>query len=72
MFTIVSGGALGVDLEAEKLAQDHGLQVDVHIPTRHPRSKSLVPLSRATLVEAIPMTQQVASRLNQSLSSPIS
>ena len=31
-FTIVTGGALGVDLEAEKLARDHGLAVQVIIP----------------------------------------
>ena len=32
-FTIVTGGALGVDLEAEKLARDHGLAVQVIIST---------------------------------------
>ena len=28
-FTVISGGANGVDLEAEKLARDYGLKVEV-------------------------------------------
>lgn len=71
-FTIVTGGALGLDLEAEKLARDHGLAVDVLIPPCHPRSKSLGPLSRAELAEAILTTQQAAFCLNKQLESPIS
>ena len=30
--TVISGGALGVDLEAEKLARHYGLNVEVLIP----------------------------------------
>lgn len=31
-YTIVTGGALGVDLEAEKLARNHGMAVEVYVP----------------------------------------
>ena len=42
---IITGGALNVELEAEKLARDHGLAVKVLIPPCHPRSKILPPLT---------------------------
>ena len=35
-YTIVTGGALGVDLEAEKLARNHGMTVEVYVPPCHP------------------------------------
>ena len=71
-FTIVTGGALGVDLEAEKLARDHGLAVQVIIPPCHPRSKTVPPLTVTQLAEAIPIQKQVAARLNKQLENPIS
>ena len=71
-FTIVTGGALGVDLEAEKLARDHGLAVQVIIPPCHPRSKTVPPLTVTQLAEAIPIQKQVAARLNKRLENPIS
>lgn len=71
-FTIVTGGALGVDLEAEKIARYHGLQVNVLIPPSHPRSKSLPPLSHTTLAEVIPATRQSAFRLYKQLENSIS
>ena len=76
--TIVTGGALGVELEAEKLARDHGLAVQVLIPPCHPRSKILAPLTTVQLAKAIPIRLQVAARLNKvnklnkQLQSPIS
>lgn len=71
-FTTVTGGALGVDLEAEKLARDHGLAVYILIPPCHPISKSLRPLSRAELAEAIRATLKAAFCLNKELESLIS
>ena len=71
-FTIISGGALGVDLEEEKLAREYGLHVDVVIPSCHPQSKTVPPLTHQQLGEAIPTTKQVAARLNKQLDNPIS
>ena len=71
-FTIISGGANGVDLEAEKLARHYGLPVQVLIPPCHPRRASIQPLTRQQLAEAIPVTTQVAFRLGKQLTSPIS
>ena len=53
--TILAGGALGVELEAEKLARDHGLTVQVIIPPCHPQSKTVPPLTITQLAEAIPI-----------------
>ena len=44
-FTVISGGANGVDLEAEKLARHYGLKVKVLIPPCHPRKTSVQPLT---------------------------
>ena len=71
-FTIFSGGANGVDLEAERFARDFGLPVKILIPPCHPRSKYLHPLTHQQLGEAIPITNQVSNRLNKPLSNPIS
>ena len=71
-FTVISCGALGVDLEAEKLARQYGLLVDVIIPPFHRRSNTVQPLMHQQLGEAIPTTKQVATRLNKELTNPIS
>ena len=71
-FTVIPGGANGVDLEAEKLARHHGLKVEVLIPPCHPRRASVQPLTYQQLGEAIPTTRQVAARLNKQLENPIS
>ena len=71
-FTVISGGANGVDLEAEKLARHYGLKVKVLIPPCHPRRASVQPLTHQQLAEAIPLTTQVANRLNKQLTNPIS
>ena len=71
-FTVISGGANGVDLEAEKLARHYGLPVHVLIPPCHPRKASIQPLTHQQLAEAIPLTTQVAHRLKKQLTSPIS
>ena len=71
-FTVISDGALGADLEAEKLARHYGLPVHVLIPPCHPRKASVLPLTRQQLAEAIPITTQVAHRLNKRLTDPIS
>ena len=71
-FTVISGGALGADLEAEKLARHYGLPVHVLIPPCHPRKASVLSLTRQQLAEAIPITTQVAHRLNKRLTDPIS
>ena len=71
-FTVISGGANGVDLEAEKLARHYGLKVNVLIPPCHPRKASVQPLTHQQLAEAIPLTTQVANRLNKQLTNPIS
>ena len=71
-FTAISGGASGVDLEAEKLARYYGLPVHVLIPPCHPRKASILPLTHQQLAEAIPLTTQVANRLNKQLTNPIS
>ena len=70
--TVISGGALGVDLEAEKLAKHYGLNVEVLIPPCHPRSTTVKPLTHQQLGEAIPITKQAAARLNKQLENPIS
>ena len=71
-FTVISGGANGVDLEAEKLARHYGLKVEVLIPPCHPRRASVQPLTHQQLAEAIPTTRQVAARLKKHLENPIS
>ena len=71
-FTVISGGANGVDLEAEKLARHYGLKAKVLIPPCHPRRASVHPLTHQQLAEAIPLTTQVANRLNKQLTNPIS
>ena len=71
-FTIISGGAKGVDVEAEKLARHFGLPIQVLIPPCHPRKASIRPLTHPQLDEAIPTTTLVASRLNKQLTNPIS
>ena len=71
-FTVISGGANGVDLEAEKLARHYGLPVQVLIPPCHPRKSSILPLTPQQLAEAIPITTKVAFRLNKQLTNPIS
>ena len=69
---MISGGANGVHLEAEKLATHYGLKVKVLIPPCHPRKASIQPLTHQQLAEAIPTTRQVAARLNKNLENPIS
>ena len=69
---IISGGANGVDLEAERFARDFGLPVRILIPPCDPRSKYLSPLTYSQLGEAIPITNQVSNRLNNPLSNPVS
>ena len=64
-FTVISGGANDVDLEAEKLPRHYGLKVKVLIPPCHPRRASVHPLTHQQLAEAIPLTTQVANRLNK-------
>ena len=71
-FTVISGGALGADLEAEKLARHYGFPLHVLMPPCHPRKASVLPLTRQKLAEAIPITTQVAYRLNKRLTDPIS
>ena len=64
--------ACGVDLEADQLARNLGLPVDILIPPCHPRIKTLTPLTHQQLGEAIPITKQVAAHLNKPLTNPIS
>ena len=71
-FTIISGGANGIDLEAEGFTRDFGLPVQIFIPPCHLRSKYLSPLTHSQLGEAIPITNQVSNRLNKPLSNPVS
>ena len=71
-FTVISVGANGVDLEAEKLARHYGLQVNVLIPPCHPRKASVQPLTHQQLAKVIPLTTQVANRINKQLTNPIS
>ena len=71
-FAIITGGARGVDLEAETLARRYGLQRFVLVPPCHPRTASIAPLTYRQLVEAIPLATHVALRLGKTLSSPIS
>ena len=70
--TVISGGALRVDLEAEKLARHYDLTVEVLIPSCHPRRETVQPLTHQQLGEAIPTTKQVAARLNKPSENPIS
>ena len=70
--TLISGGALGVDLEAEKLARHYGLNVEVLIPPCHRRRETVQPLTHQQLGEAILITKQAAARLNKQITNPIS
>ena len=70
--TVISGGALGVDLEAEKLARHNGLNVAVLIPPCHRRRETVQPLTHQQLGEAILITKQAAARLNKQITNPIS
>ena len=47
--TVISGGANGVDLEAEKLARHYGLKVEVLIPPCHQRRASVQPLNTSSI-----------------------
>ena len=47
-FTIISGGANGVDLEAERFAREFGLPVQIFFPPCHPR-KILAPVNASTV-----------------------
>ena len=71
-FAIITGGARGVDLAAEKLARQYGLPTYVLVPPCHPRTASIAPLTTPQMEEAIPLTNAVALRLGKQLSSPIS
>ena len=71
-FTIVSGGATGVDWKAETLAKQHQLDVKVLVPPCHPRSKTIPPLSYSQLQEATPWIRQAEQTLNRRLTDPIS
>ena len=71
-FTIVTGGANGVDWEAETLAKHYNLDVHVLVPPCHPRSKTIRPLSYADLAEANPWIQRAEFTLNKRLTDPIS
>ena len=68
--TVISGGANGADLEAEKLARHYGLPVHVLIPPCHPRKASIQPLTHQQLAEAIPLTTQVAHSSQQTVNQP--
>lgn len=70
-YTIVTGGAFGVNLEAAKLARNHGMAVEVYVPPCRPRSKLILPVSYEALREAIRLTNQASFRLNRNLQSPI-
>ena len=63
-FTIVSGGANGVDWKAEALAKQHQLDVKVLVPPCHPGSKTIRPLSHLQLHEANPWIHQAEQTLN--------
>ena len=71
-FTIISGGATGVDFQAETLAKQHGLPVHVLVPPCHPRSKTICPLSYSQLQEANPWIRQAEPTLDRRLTDPIS
>ena len=51
-FTIITGGANGVDWKAEALARQYDLGVHVLVPPCHPRSTTIRPLTYAQLDEA--------------------
>ena len=71
-FTIITGGAAGVDWKAEILAKAYNLNVHVLVPPCHPRSKTLPPLTYAQLNEANPWIQQAEVSLKKRLTDPIS
>ena len=71
-FTIVTGGANGVDWEAETLAKHYNLDVHVLVPPCHPRSKTIRSLSYADLAEANPWIQRAEFTLNKRLTDTIS
>ena len=68
-FTIITGGATGVDWKAELLAKAYNLNV---VPPCHPRSKRLRPLTYTQLNEANPWIQQAELRLKKRLTDAIS
>ena len=71
-FTIITGGAHGVDLKAEALARQYDLDVQVLVPPCHPRSATLRPLTYAQLNEASPWKRQAELTLKKRVTDPIS
>ena len=70
-FTIITGGAQGVELRAETLAREYNLDVKVLIPPCHPRRQTVTPLTKFQLTEAIPWTHQASVRLHKISAHPI-
>ena len=71
-FTIITGGATGVDSKAEQIAKQHGLPVQILVPPCHPRSRTLQPLSFAQLQEANAWIPPAEFTLDKKLTDPIS
>ena len=68
---IVTGGAQGVDAEAERQALRFGAQLDVVIGPNHPRAKSITPLSEEELNKTIHHFASAQQQLGRRVSSPI-
>ena len=64
-FVLCTGGAKGTDQVAEELALQFGVQVEVLIPPRHPRSRTITPLSPRVLALANPHIEEAAEKLGK-------
>ena len=64
-FALCTGGAKGTDQVAEELALQFGVQVEVLIPPRHPRSRTITPLSPRVLTLANPHIEEAAEKLGK-------
>ena len=64
-FVLYTGGAKGTEQVAEELALQFGVQVEVLIPPRHPRSRTITPVSPRVLTLANPHIEEAAEKLGK-------
>ena len=70
--TIVTGGADGVDREAERQAVHFGTQLDVVIGPHHPRRRTITPLTEEDLEKTIYHFLSAQVQLGRKVTTPMS
>ena len=64
-FVLYTGGAKGTEQVAEELALQFGVQVEVLIPPRQSRSRTITPVSPRVLTLANPHIEEAAEKLGK-------